>query len=644
MEAVFGTPIFSPACMNRFLVTGYFLCFGFLLLGQTDRSVDGFGNNRDHPEWGSTGSLISRWMLPDFADGIGAPAGAFRPNARVVSNEIFSQPQRMENTAGFSEFFWAFGQLIDHDVNLVSSDPLEPLPVKVPLNDAYFEPNSLLPFFRSRVAPGYGEQNGNSREYLNEVTAFLDGSAIYGSDEDQANWLRTFQGGYLKTSPGNLLPWNTKDLTFNGFPDPDAPKMVNGSGTGHRLFVAGDVRANEHPLLISLHTVFVREHNRICDSLNRYYAHWGDELIYQRARKMVGAIIQAIGYHEWLPAAGIALPEYTGYHPSVDPGISQLVSAAAFQLAPTLISDQIVRLDKNNDTLIQGNLTLREAIYQPALIPVAGGIEPYLRGASNRNQEELDWKIVDGIRNFLSNREGMPAMDLAVQEIMLGRDRGLPDYHTIRKAMGLPALTSIAEINRDAHLTDRLVFLYGNVDNIDPWVGLIAEEPGEGKWIGPALETLLVRQFMNLRDGDRYYFENDPAFNMDEINIIKATRLSDVIRRNTDFPDVPDDLFRVRETPDPDKGPDLLPVPLDMVAYPNPVSKEVRLQLYLTEAARVDVFLMDPFGRRVSKYTVEGTEGINSLRIPRDQQIPPGVYFIQVTSGLLQHTVRLYFD
>src|SRR4029078_11068158 len=105
----------------------------------------------------------------------------------------------------------------------------------------------------------------------------------------------------LKTSNGNLLPWNTYSGEEWDDIDPNAPSMANDSDHIVKTFVAGDVRAAEHPGIESLHTIFVTEHNRICDE----YLALGltdDELIYQLARKEVGAIIQAITYQDFLPA------------------------------------------------------------------------------------------------------------------------------------------------------------------------------------------------------------------------------------------------------------------------------------------------------------------------------------------------------
>lgn len=79
------------------------------------------------------------------------------------------------------------------------------------------------------------------REFPNMITTWIDGSQIYGSDPLTNCMLRSFEGGKLKTSRGNLLP------------------LINGE------LRAGDIRAIENVVLASFHTIFMREHNRLCD-------------------------------------------------------------------------------------------------------------------------------------------------------------------------------------------------------------------------------------------------------------------------------------------------------------------------------------------------------------------------------------------
>lgn len=82
---------------------------------------------------------------------------------------------------------------------------------------------------------------------MNSITHWVDGSNVYGSDEEVANRLRTFKDGKLRVQEHNLLPLKEGDPY--GLPD------------------AGDIRAAENLLLMSYHTIFVREHNRMCDIL-----------------------------------------------------------------------------------------------------------------------------------------------------------------------------------------------------------------------------------------------------------------------------------------------------------------------------------------------------------------------------------------
>ncbi len=51
-----------------------------------------------------------------------------------------------------------------------------------------------------------------------------------------------------------------------------------------KRYVSGDVRADEIPGLLGMHTVFIREHNRIAKFLRRRRPQWTGEEVFQHAR------------------------------------------------------------------------------------------------------------------------------------------------------------------------------------------------------------------------------------------------------------------------------------------------------------------------------------------------------------------------
>lgn len=63
----------------------------------------------------------------------------------------------------------------------------------------------------------------------------------------------------------------------------------------------GDIRANEQIGLTAMHTIWLREHNRIASELKELNPHHDGETLYQEARKIVGAEMQHITYAHWLP-------------------------------------------------------------------------------------------------------------------------------------------------------------------------------------------------------------------------------------------------------------------------------------------------------------------------------------------------------
>ncbi len=68
------------------------------------------------------------------------------------------------------------------------------------------------------------------------------------------------------------------------------------------FFYPGDSRVREQPLLTIMHTIWVREHNRVANELfNIFGTGKTDEFYYQEARRIVIAEFQHINYNEYLP-------------------------------------------------------------------------------------------------------------------------------------------------------------------------------------------------------------------------------------------------------------------------------------------------------------------------------------------------------
>lgn len=510
-----------------------------------ERRIDGSCNNissLEHSQYGKAGITLRRVIADHYSDGIGALAGLHRPNPRHISNVVIDQPGLLVSKDGLSSLTFTWAQFLDHDIDL-SPETEEHADVPLPDN----EPDFIrpIPFKRSQFAAETGQVN--PREQLNVITAWIDGSNVYGSDHHRADWLRTFSNGKLKTSSGNLLPFNTLTGEFDSAIDPNAPEMGGDRDGTVKTYVAGDVRAAEQPGLTSLHTIFVREHNRLCDEMLGQGL--SDEEIYQRAKRRVSGIMQNITYSQFLPALGINLGSYRGYFPAVNPNIMNIFSTAAYRLGHTMVIPELPLVNDNCEKA--GSISLFEAFFNPQLIQQQG-IDNIIKGLSATKQMEVDPFVVDDLRKFLFPIPGSPApfeLDLATLNIQRGRDHGLPDYNTVRQFFIGSLLTSIDQITPDPEIRRRLKEAYNDdINNIDPWVGMLAEKHLSGKSIGPTLNAILSTQFGNLRNGDFYYFENDPANSANEVLDISKTTLRDVLMRNTGLNFSNDNVFRVDPT------------------------------------------------------------------------------------------------
>ena len=109
-----------------------------------------------------------------------------------------------------------------------------------------------------------------ARQQINGVTAFIDGSQVYGSDDETSLGLR--DGAKLKTHNNRKFSkGGEQHLPMRrqcGFPIPISTQSNPNPNPTARELTAGDTRAIVQPGLASIHTLFLNEHNRIAKNLS----------------------------------------------------------------------------------------------------------------------------------------------------------------------------------------------------------------------------------------------------------------------------------------------------------------------------------------------------------------------------------------
>ena len=495
------------------------------------RSFDGTGNNLANPLWGTAGTDYARMARVDYADGISAARLDGRPNPRSVGLALMRQSGARPNNRQLSGYVYAFGNLLAHDTDRTNSGTTEFVNFNIPAGDDIYRPGQTFQLTRSRFNPSTGTGASNPRQQTNFTTAFIDASVIYGSDATTAAVLRggpANPGAKLRTSndingdAANLLPRNA----FG--PNPSAS------------FVAGDDRVNDNVPLTALHTLFMREHNRLVDVYAAQNPTWSSEELYQRARKTVGAQLQAITFNEYLPALlGPAAPSPRGsqYNPNLNPAVFNEFAGVFERAGHSMLTPSFLRVQNDGQPAPGGPVALIDGFDDPSRLSSSNELNHFLKGLSVEVQDEVDVKVVTDMRIAL-----LDAID-----IQRARDHGLPDYNTLRQAYGLPRVTSFAGITSDPALRQALTSLYGNVNTIDPLVGALAEDHLPGSSVGPLVAAGLRVQFERLRDADRFWYENDPGFSLAELGLLRNTRLSDIIMRNTDLTGLQPNVFFVPE-------------------------------------------------------------------------------------------------
>ena len=496
------------------------------------RTINGQCNNIKKPRLGSAMTGQKRLITDTFDDGIFAMRsksirGGQLPSARIVSERImdtFSNELR-----DWTLSLMQFGQFVTDDLlkthvfRLSETDPAEcclnngyvmpappvhpqciPIPIKI--TDPFYGQFGQRCMGMTRSLPAM-EPDCVSRpaKPLNEYTSFLDGSTIYGSDPTLTEELRMFHEGLMRTSEtGDLLPMT----------GPPGPEMPCRAGT---CFLSGDSRVNQHSGLVVIHTIWVREHNRVARALFKRHPDWSDEELFQEARRIVIAEFQHITINEYIPAiigfdyadAHGLLPFKKGfsnyYDEKIDPTISVEFSAAA-RFGHSMVRDMFDMLDANGQVFRVLNMTT--TFFEPTAVNDA--FIGHARTLVARRSESVDTSMAKSIHQQLFTTNFQYGYDLFAIDIQRARDQGTPTYAQAAEACGVVQVHYWGDLHRvmESKTIDKLRSVYDDPRDMELVVGGMAEKHAPGAQVGPTFQCLIAEQFFSLRYGDRFFYDN----------------------------------------------------------------------------------------------------------------------------------------
>ncbi|XP_042893882.1 peroxidase-like [Penaeus japonicus] len=520
------------------------------------RTANGSCNNLNNPSWGAAFRPFRRAAPPDYGDGVSslrlAKDESSLPSARLVSSRVKSI-RSSQSSYFLSVLHMTYGQFLDHDLTFaplnkgengeaiaccpeaLGDDPVlhpECAAISIPADDPFYSQfaQTCMEFVRSAPAESC---NYGPREQMNARTAYIDGSQIYGSDQEMMNSLRTFEDGLLKSQVTNegmeLLPANT-DLNSEC-------NRAEQAAQNRFCFRAGDNRLNEQILLALFHIVWSRHHNKLAENLKKINPSWDDEKLFQETRRIVGAQLQHVTYNEYLPPIFGGAYKFSGlpprsqyyYDPSISAGISAEFATAAFRFGHSQIPSTLDSVDESGDKSCS---ELSSFFMNPFDLYIKGNIPKLMRGEVRQSAPAVDATFSREVAGNLFKGEGLFGMDLVSLNLQRGRDHGIASYTAMRSICGHSSITSFDDLKgiMKDEVIQEFKDLYKNVEDIDLFLGGLAETPLSDGRVGPTFACILFDQFMRLKSGDRFWYESSLAgFNFYQMNELYKTSLAGIL-------------------------------------------------------------------------------------------------------------------
>jgi Animal haem peroxidase len=473
------------------------------------RSADGSHNDLDHPEMGMAGARFGRNVPLDSVLPV-TDEELLRPSPREVSRRLLTRevfrPAESVNTLAAAWLQFMIRDWFTHgqgDTSRLVEIPLQP-------GDDWWEDPMRIP--RIVPDPTRPADADGPVTTVNGVTHWWDGSSLYGSTLEEQQRVRTLRGGKLHLTEDGMIPLPEDPATD--------PTRVPGWWTGLGMMA----------------TLFVREHNAVCDRLAAEYPEWDDEDLFQHARLVVAALLAKIHTVEWTPAV-IS-------HPTT----VLALRANWFGLAGERIARAFGRIsDRSLVSGIPGTATehygvpfsLTEeftSVYRMhPLLPDHFDLRavdgdrprdvlafPALAGPHSR-RIMATYRLHDLFYSFGTTHPGaivlrnFPAflqrferpdgkvVDLAATDILRVRELGVPRYCEFRRLLHLRAPRSFAELTDDPGLRADLEDLYGDVERVDLNIGLFAEKRPAGFAFSDTAFRIFILMASRRLNSDRFF-------------------------------------------------------------------------------------------------------------------------------------------
>ncbi|KAJ9440405.1 Alpha-dioxygenase 2 [Diplonema papillatum] len=290
-----------------------------------------------------------------------------------------------------------------------------------------------------------------------------------------------------------------------------------------------------------MHTLYVKEHNYICDQLKQRNPDWNDEALFRKARLINVLQNSEIHTREWtyillqhstqngngLGNNSQALAMWRSYRATLDmpePDTDPALAPSRFSHTEDFVAVYKMHALLPDDITVDGETqTLQKHTFASGRSLVEGyGIENMIAGFAKAPTCKL---TTNNYPKTLSNLAiGDDVLDMGAIDIFRDRERGMPRYNEFRKKLGLTAIEKFEDITTDSSVLRRLRRVYKTVDDVDLQVGLMAEETRpSGFAIAETTFTLFLRQTRRRTNYDRFLTTDKNAATYTEWGLNYAT-------------------------------------------------------------------------------------------------------------------------